>query len=787
MSAKLGYAGTQHQLACVRTPFGYVFVDAQQGMVFTYKGQLTMENNMLNTFLRKYLVMKENNPYIGNGITIGYDPLYKRLLLTVKNKRLITGQAPAFTPELIPQLSTGDIVRKDGRFQKFLGVNTTEFNCPAVLTPAVNNVTIAVSDAAELASVLTTITGTNVSQFILTTATRQFSLTSNGQLILTGLLNCKAVNTTFGTETTFTITVNVTATAKKPLINSAGVTLPERSANGTAVFTALGQSQATLPLTYSIVSGNESGAFAINSSTGAVTVADTTKLDRDVTPIFNLVVRATDDNGNADGNFTVTLTFVQKPLSKANIAVTVLDSTPNGTAVVDLDPVGGDTFGLYNFNFVSSTTSGSFSYDATTKQVKVATSSLNFISGANVHVMTFTMSDDNGQEVTFTVTLTVIPDLETLSFVPHTASCVTAACAPGWTLIGSQCVRVTTTPATIIQANACVAESTLFAYGIEFARIYNPGFSNDSLKSPSTTPDTFAEMISAYWSSVPNSCGVWVDTDCNGVKDSLALNAQTTIYWNYNNTGAARRVYVGVFGDNRFTLKHNGVDIAVAQDPTNPQEYFKIFHIVPVDIVPGQNLFNVVGTGDGSTNDAIGFIVYDNTAAQIQAATGSGDLNILFTSASLRNTASTIATCPSGFVLDVVDGAPICKKIENAAPTDPKRRQWGQVRIMRGVTELAIVNNQAGTTWNGIAVPYYAPIDNHVDCGGTVQHFLNAATSAVATKNNCASGSTGSAVKYGISAGKHLSTVSQADANNLAQTDLNTNKQTYANTNGTCS
>jgi len=84
--AKLGYAGSQHDLACVRTPMGYVFPDAKQGELFLMAGDKLMNLNPgLNRILLKYLKMPDVNSYNGNGITIGWDQKYKRILLTVKS------------------------------------------------------------------------------------------------------------------------------------------------------------------------------------------------------------------------------------------------------------------------------------------------------------------------------------------------------------------------------------------------------------------------------------------------------------------------------------------------------------------------------------------------------------------------------------------------------------------------------------------------------------------------------------------------------------------------------
>ena len=64
--------------------------------------------------------------------------------------------------------------------------------------------------------------------------------------------------------------------------------------------------------------------------------------------------------------------------------------------------------------------------------------------------------------------------------------------------------------------------------------------------------------------------------------------------------------------------------------------------------------------------------------------------------------------------------------------------------------------------------------------------FWNAAESAPFTKNNCATGATGSSVTYTVAANTYSSTISQADANQQAINAVNANGQNYANANGTC-
>ena len=110
----------------------------------------------------------------------------------------------------------------------------------------------------------------------------------------------------------YTLTVNVSAVNDAPVIVDATINLDEKSTNGYEVYDvntiggvtndtdADGQS-----LTYSILSGNDLEVFAIDASTGKISVIDATKLDSKTTPTFNLVVRASD--GTLSDNATITI------------------------------------------------------------------------------------------------------------------------------------------------------------------------------------------------------------------------------------------------------------------------------------------------------------------------------------------------------------------------------------------------------------------------------------------------------------------------------------------------
>ena len=113
----------------------------------------------------------------------------------------------------------------------------------------------------------------------------------------------------------YTLTVNVSAVNDAPVINDAKINLDEKSTNGYEVYdlnTIGGVSNDTdadgQSVTYTIDSGNDLGVFAIDASTGKISVIDATKLDSKTTPIFNLTVNASD--GILSDNAVITINVV---------------------------------------------------------------------------------------------------------------------------------------------------------------------------------------------------------------------------------------------------------------------------------------------------------------------------------------------------------------------------------------------------------------------------------------------------------------------------------------------
>jgi len=104
--------------------------------------------------------------------------------------------------------------------------------------------------------------------------------------------------------------------------------IPENSPEGTIVggVTATDSDLPATELTYSIQGGNASGAFAINPTTGQITVANSAALNFEVTPSFSLNVQVT-DNGNPTARTANAVVVV----NLINVGLTITIPNPVGT------------------------------------------------------------------------------------------------------------------------------------------------------------------------------------------------------------------------------------------------------------------------------------------------------------------------------------------------------------------------------------------------------------------------------------------------------------------------
>ncbi len=218
---------------------------------------------------------------------------------------------------------------------------------------------------------------------------------------------------------TASVTVNLSnLNDNAPSISDVTVTLAENSVNGTAVtnlddvFTGSDLDRDGESLTYSIVGGNDSGAFSIDASTGSITVSDSSQLDYESVTSFALTVQASDGVNSDTASVTVNLSNLNDNApSTSDVSVTLAENSANGTAVTDLDDVfTGSDFDRdgesLTYSIVGGNDSGAFSIDASTGSITVADSSQLDYESVTSFALTVKASDGvNSDTATVTVSL----------------------------------------------------------------------------------------------------------------------------------------------------------------------------------------------------------------------------------------------------------------------------------------------------------------------------------------------------------------------------------------------
>lgn len=188
------------------------------------------------------------------------------------------------------------------------------------------------------------------------------------------------------------------ATNNPPVIQNQSFSVPENSVNSTVV----GQIVASDPnagqtLTYAITSGNAGGAFAINPSTGVLTVADSQLLNFETTPQFTMQVTVTDNlNASSSANVTISLQDVNEQPSSGDQGFNIDENAANGTLVGTILASDPDQNQVLSYFITSGNTNNAFSINSQTGEICVASSS------ALVNMSTFNLTinvRDNGTPV----------------------------------------------------------------------------------------------------------------------------------------------------------------------------------------------------------------------------------------------------------------------------------------------------------------------------------------------------------------------------------------------------
>nr|WP_165123039.1 cadherin repeat domain-containing protein [Bradyrhizobium sp. 6(2017)]QIG91065.1 cadherin repeat domain-containing protein [Bradyrhizobium sp. 6(2017)] len=211
------------------------------------------------------------------------------------------------------------------------------------------------------------------------------------------------------TTQTFTIAVTDVAPTQPVDGNNAANTVSEGAANGDLVgITATSSDVNGGTVTFSL-SDDAGGRFAIDASTGVVTVANASLLDFETTTSHDITVKAADASGAfTTQTFTIAVTDVAptQPVDGNNAANTVSEGAANGD-LVGITATSSDVNGGTVTFSLSDDAGGRFAIDASTGVVTVANASLLDFETTTSHDITVKAADASGAFTTQTFTIAV--------------------------------------------------------------------------------------------------------------------------------------------------------------------------------------------------------------------------------------------------------------------------------------------------------------------------------------------------------------------------------------------
>jgi c-di-GMP-binding flagellar brake protein YcgR len=236
---------------------------------------------------------------------------------------------------------------------------------------------------------------------------------------------CEMTNATFPAFTSsapLKTTLTTVSVNEAPVINNQTFSVLEGSANGTFV----GKVIASDPdvLNYSIISGNTSDAFAINSSTGDITVKTSTVLDYEALSTYALTVKVQDNGtGALSGSATITINLTDKNETPniSNQSFSVIEASPNGTVIGKIIASDPDA-DVLTYSIVSGNTSDAFAVNATTGTITVNTSTALNYEMVSSYALTIKVQDNGALSNSATITINLIDKNEAPIINDHTFS-----------------------------------------------------------------------------------------------------------------------------------------------------------------------------------------------------------------------------------------------------------------------------------------------------------------------------------------------------------------------------
>ena len=261
--------------------------------------------------------------------------------------------------------------------------------------------------------------------------------------------------------------------------------------------------------------------------------------------------------------------------------------------------------------------------------------------------------------------------------------CKAGFCISGYTLSsnGQYCYRILTQTPTVVNNNQTGTGANNSAYGSAGFLIYKQdgyqsnGFPNGD-PNLSTSYDVFGintyanTTVLNFWKGRMSASGIWKAGDTQYGTTPLSLCAVI-------NVASNGYYYIGTGGDNGITIKINGPVVGTRTIITQPYldgRDFIYWHIYPVYLYAGQNIITLANTNESGSDGCFAAEIYQNTLAQLIAATSTASLTRIFTTQTYRtgginqlsNYCSNWSCADPTYTYNPVSG--LCEKTETRVP-----------------------------------------------------------------------------------------------------------------------
>ncbi|MDY0103306.1 MAG: cadherin domain-containing protein [Lentimicrobium sp.] len=259
--------------------------------------------------------------------------------------------------------------------------------------------------------------GNTGNAFTINPATGQISVASSEALNFEALQSIQLTisATDNGTPSTFTTAIaviNILNVNESPVMSDQDF----ESENNPETGAIIGTLYASDPdngqtLSYSIVSGNTSSAFNLNSSSGLLSVANASAVNYQINPVFNLIVRATDNGNpslNCTANVTVTVSDLNTPPQIAPQTFTVAENSGSGTQVGIVVATDNDPGQTLTFSITGGNSNNAFSLNTSTGRLSVANPAVLDFETTPEYLLTVKVQDNGPGSLSSSALVTVI-------------------------------------------------------------------------------------------------------------------------------------------------------------------------------------------------------------------------------------------------------------------------------------------------------------------------------------------------------------------------------------------